>query len=137
MKKTIFLLLAVVMIAVSSCKKDDDSAYLTKPTNNIITLTFNNNTFTYDASTKIYYITFFIPDITQNVIDNGIVTVYEKSSSISTTSWMPLPITLISGSDDLIINYVLMQGVVQIQAMSTTSPSSTQDFKICIQPPAK
>jgi len=83
LKKTIFLLLAVV--ALSSCSSYDDetqikTVYLTVRQSD---WTENINTSTDAPVTKRYYsASFTMPEITSNVTENGLVQVYTYDGSV-------------------------------------------------------
>jgi hypothetical protein len=98
----------------------------------------------YTGSTTYYYyaVVFNIPEITQNVVDKGMVVCYR--SGATTTSWaaMPYSFSFDSGSTVKVYNYdaVHALGKMFISLGSTDdlpfAPSSEQNYKVVVITPS-
>jgi|GEM_PF-2303226 len=93
MKRVLVLTIASAALFLNSCKKDDDSDLQPKGNYGVITssstVTLNNWTSDYDDGTEYNYSSSVSwPAITQNIVDKGIVMVYEYDGI---SSWYALP----------------------------------------------
>ena len=128
------LIFIASLVVVASCKKDDDSAY----GNAKIYSTQYTVTWTIDAPG--YYCTMDDVNITQDIVDSGIVEVYMSNGS---NGWISLPITMpISSTYSSTFTPVHYLGGVSVWAYDTDTEQSadpgTTTFKIvCISAAAK
>lgn len=128
MKKTIFLLFTVVLFF--GCTKEGPVGPVGASGNaNVQTYNFENATFSNNVN--YWSSTLIIPEITQSVIDNGFVAVYQKTN---TTNWA-LP--HIDGGLNYLFSVKLNQVVVTVSNVSGSNiipnPSGL-NFKVVVIP---
>ena len=122
MKKSIKTLMALLVIAVlfTNCKKAEQGKKGDQglPGNtgnaNVKSKTVDSHTWVYTAPQ--YASTCYFPEITQNVIDYGCVTVAMENGS---NTWVPLPITIIYSNYTAIVDYEYFLGGVRINIANT------------------
>lgn len=123
-----------LLVIVSSCKKDDDSTYGNA---NIYSAQY---TVTWTMEAPGYYCTMDDANITQDIVDNGIVEVYMSNDS---DGWVALPITIpVLSTYSSTFTPVHYLGGVTVWAYDTDTEQSgdpgTTTFKIvCISAAAK
>jgi hypothetical protein len=128
------LILITSLVIVASCKKDDDSAYGNAK------IYSKQYTVTWTISAPGYYCTMSDANITQDIVDNGIVEVYMYNGS---DAWISLPITMPETSTySSTFTPVHYLGGVTVWAYDTDTeqsadPGSTTFKIVCISAAAK
>jgi hypothetical protein len=121
-------LLLSTMIFLNSCKKDDDTAY--QPAGNygnanlVSSQNFVLNDWTVvwnDGANYVYTSTIAWPSITQDILDNGVIMAYWKSSD----QWIALPYSYAANGFSDSRSFVVGLGDVKIELMgySSTGPN--------------
>ena len=113
----------------ASCKKGDTGAAGTNGTNGLngnanvhsSTFTVNSSDWNYDASNWEYYINFTYPMITQDVVDNGTVSLFFSTTG---ATWQSVPYTYYINSTTSLsfaYNYTLNGGGIFVSVSNNTT----------------
>jgi hypothetical protein len=77
----------------------------------------------------------FISEVTEDIINNGIVLVYVGHSTTDINTWSALPISFPDGSNSVYLGYGISTGKVFLRASqedSTVPPSIDIDFRVVV-----
>ena len=140
MKKTAFTLSLISLISIfTSCKKDDDSnlsygnANISKSNNVIVTdWTQDYN----DGKSFVYHCNISWSTITQNVIDNGAIIVYEIGQNSSQTT-LPYSTSSQNYSDNFAYSMAVGQLEILYTGFTSLTPASPgqKTYKVVIVSP--
>lgn len=139
-KSVTCLIFLLSLVIIGSCKKDDDSAYALKGSAGNANIYSTQYTVTWTLQAPGYYCTMEDVNITQDIVDNGIVEVYMSNGS---NGWIALPITIpVDSSYSSTFTPVHYLGGVTVWAYDTDTqqsgdPGSTTFKIVCISAVAR